>query len=189
MSFQIKDFLSIVASMVNYMRGATSKITDYNVGSVARTMVEAPAIEIDQLYQQMLFGLRDAIPTATYPLLPRQFTIASSVTIGIPAFVLALAPSSGPWRPEGFLRSVVRFALPAGLTTDNPRHIAIAPQGAGAFADVNTPDTESTPSGNSVSLEQEMIKVSDTQAQFQAATNLYAKAIQMMKTAIGRTGM
>ncbi|HEY5160886.1 MAG TPA: HAD-IC family P-type ATPase [Gaiellaceae bacterium] len=58
-----------------------------------------------------------AIPTATYPLLPRQFTIASSVTIGIPAFVLALAPSSGPWRPEGFLRSVVRFAIPAGLTT------------------------------------------------------------------------
>ena len=62
-------------------------------------------------------SLAVAIPTATYPLLPRQFTIASSVTIGIPAFVLALAPSSGPWRPEGFLRSVVRFALPAGLTT------------------------------------------------------------------------
>jgi cation-transporting ATPase E len=58
-----------------------------------------------------------AIPTATYPLLPRQFTIASTVTIGIPAFVLALAPSSGPWRPEGFLRSVIRFAIPAGLTT------------------------------------------------------------------------
>jgi flagellar basal-body rod protein FlgB len=30
-----------------------------------------------------------------------------------------------------------------------------------------------------------MIKVSDTQAQFQAATNLYAKAMTMMKTAIG----
>ena len=56
-----------------------------------------------------------AIPTASYPLLPRQFTIASTVTIGIPAFVLALAPSSGPWRPDGFLRSVVRFAIPAGL--------------------------------------------------------------------------
>jgi len=91
---------------------------------------------------------------------------------------------------EQALRNVAspnRFSV--GLTTDDPRHIAIAPQGAGAFADVNTPDTESTPSGNSVSLEQEMIKVSDTQAQFQAATNLYAKAIQMMKTAIGRTGM
>jgi magnesium-transporting ATPase (P-type) len=55
------------------------------------------------------------IPTATSPLLPRQFTIASTVTIGIPAFVLALAPSSGPWRPERFLQSVARFAVPAGL--------------------------------------------------------------------------
>src|SRR5262249_33023012 len=60
-------------------------------------------------------ALAVAIPTATFPLLPRQFTIASTVTIGIPAFVLALAPSSGPWRVEGFLRSVARFALPAGI--------------------------------------------------------------------------
>jgi magnesium-transporting ATPase (P-type) len=59
-------------------------------------------------------GLAIALPTATYPLLPRQFTIASTVTIGIPAFVLALAPSSGSWRPERFLQSVARFAIPAG---------------------------------------------------------------------------
>jgi cation-transporting P-type ATPase E len=62
-----------------------------------------------------VLGLAVAIPTATFPLLPRQFTIASTVTIGIPAFVLALAPSSGPWRPERFLQSVARFAIPAGL--------------------------------------------------------------------------
>jgi cation-transporting ATPase E len=60
-------------------------------------------------------GLAVAFPTATFPLLPRQFTIASTVTIGIPAFVLALAPSSGPWRPERFVQSVARFAIPAGL--------------------------------------------------------------------------
>jgi cation-transporting P-type ATPase E len=60
-------------------------------------------------------GLAVAIPTATFPLLPRQFTIASTVTIGIPAFVLALAPSSGPWRVERFLQSVARFAIPSGL--------------------------------------------------------------------------
>jgi cation-transporting P-type ATPase E len=60
-------------------------------------------------------GLTVGIPTATYPLLPRQFTIASTVTIGIPAFLLALAPSSGPWRPEHYLRSVARFAIPAGV--------------------------------------------------------------------------
>jgi cation-transporting ATPase E len=52
-------------------------------------------------------------PTA-YPLLPRHLTLAASVTIGIPAFFLALAPSSGPFRPVGFLREVARFAVPAG---------------------------------------------------------------------------
>jgi cation-transporting ATPase E len=62
-----------------------------------------------------LVGLAVAIPTGVFPLLPRQFTIAFTVTIGIPAFLLALAPSSGPWRPERFLQEVARFAIPAGL--------------------------------------------------------------------------
>jgi cation-transporting P-type ATPase E len=55
------------------------------------------------------------ITTATYPLLPRQFTLAASVTIGVPAFVLALAPSSGPWRVEHYLSSVSRFSITAGV--------------------------------------------------------------------------
>jgi cation-transporting ATPase E len=41
--------------------------------------------------------------------------MASTVTIGIPEFLLALTPSSGPWRPERFLQSVARFAIPAGV--------------------------------------------------------------------------
>ena len=61
-------------------------------------------------------GLAVAIPTATYPLLPRQFTIASTITIGVPAFVLALAPSSGPWRPDRYLQNVASFAVPAGIS-------------------------------------------------------------------------
>ena len=55
------------------------------------------------------------IPFATFPLLPRQFTLAATVTIGVPAFVLALAPSTGPWRVEHFLSSVARFAIAAGV--------------------------------------------------------------------------
>jgi magnesium-transporting ATPase (P-type) len=58
-----------------------------------------------------------ALPTGVFPLLPRQFTLTSSLTIGIPAFFLALAPSTGPWRPEGFLQAIARFSLPAGLAT------------------------------------------------------------------------
>ena len=49
-----------------------------------------------------------------YPLLPRHLTLAATLTIGIPTFFLALAPSAGPWRPERFVRGVARFAVPAG---------------------------------------------------------------------------
>ena len=52
-------------------------------------------------------------PTA-YPLLPRHLTLAAALTIGIPAFFLALAPSRGTFRAPGFLRDVSAFALPAG---------------------------------------------------------------------------
>lgn len=54
------------------------------------------------------------ITSTAYPLLPRHFSLAASLTIGIPTFFLALAPSSGPWRPEGFVRRVGRWAVPAG---------------------------------------------------------------------------
>jgi cation-transporting ATPase E len=52
-------------------------------------------------------------PTA-YPLLPRQLTLAASLTIGIPGFFLALAPSSGRFGARGFLRELARFSMPAG---------------------------------------------------------------------------
>ena len=52
------------------------------------------------------------------------------------------------------------------------------------FGDYAAPDVEAPLNGNSVSLEEEMMKVADTQAHYQAATNLYARAINMMRTAI-----
>lgn len=66
MAFQIKDFVSIAASMVNWMRNSTQKITDFSVGGVARTLVEAAAIELDEFYQRMFIGLKEAIPVSVY---------------------------------------------------------------------------------------------------------------------------
>ena len=73
----------------------------------------------------------------------------------------------------------------AGMMTTNSRHIALGSGHAGKFEEHDAPDQASNPNGNAVSLEMEMIKVSHTQAQFQAAANLYAKAMTLMKTAIG----
>jgi hypothetical protein len=65
-AFQIKDFASICASQINHARSVTNKITDFLPGSVARTLMEAPAVEIEELYLQMFLGLREAIPVATF---------------------------------------------------------------------------------------------------------------------------
>jgi cation-transporting ATPase E len=48
-----------------------------------------------------------------FPFLPRHLTLVSSVTIGIPAFFLALGPNKRRYLP-GFLARVLRFAIPAG---------------------------------------------------------------------------
>jgi cation-transporting ATPase E len=48
-----------------------------------------------------------------FPFLPRHLTIVSSLTIGIPAFFLALAPNDRRAVP-GFVERVLRFAVPAG---------------------------------------------------------------------------
>lgn len=55
-----------------------------------------------------------AITGFVYPFLPRQLTIVSSLTIGIPAFVLALAPTNQRYH-AGFLGRVLRLSVPAGV--------------------------------------------------------------------------
>ena len=58
--------------------------------------------------------LLTAIFGFAFPFLPRQLTVAALLTIGIPSFVLALAPSEGPLYRGRLLRALAAFAVPAG---------------------------------------------------------------------------
>jgi P-type E1-E2 ATPase len=58
-----------------------------------------------------------AIPGNAFPFLPRHLTLAAFLTIGVPSFVLALAPSDGPLYRGRLLRALGAFAVPAGLAT------------------------------------------------------------------------
>ena len=60
-----------------------------------------------------LLALAVGVARVPFPFLPRHLTIISSLTIGIPAFFLALAPNAQRARP-GFVERVLRFAVPAG---------------------------------------------------------------------------
>ena len=63
-----------------------------------------------------LISLGVVLTAIPYPYLPRHITYVGALTIGVPAFVLALAPNTRRYLP-GFLKRVVHFALPGGIAT------------------------------------------------------------------------
>ena len=77
-----------------------------------------------------------------------------------------------------------RIALEMAATA--PGHIGGA-DSAKAAAE-KSPDSERTTSGNTVVLEDQMMKVAKTTMDFQLTTNLYRKHLAMIKTALGRGG-
>ena len=86
------------------------------------------------VYSAIVLATLGLAPIA-YPFLPRHITVASTLTIGVPAFFLALAPSEGPVRREGFFASLLAFVVPAGivsaLTIDAAYLLARGPLDAG----------------------------------------------------------
>ena len=61
-----------------------------------------------------LISLGVVLTAIPFPYLPRHITYVGALTIGMPAFILALAPNTRRYIP-GFLRRVVYFALPGGV--------------------------------------------------------------------------
>jgi cation-transporting ATPase E len=65
-------------------------------------------------FESFLMVLLVGVARLPYPFLPRHTTLISTLTIGTPAFFLALAPNLSRAR-SGFVARVLRFAIPAGL--------------------------------------------------------------------------
>lgn len=61
----------------------------------------------------MLLALLVALLDMPYPFLPRHITLVGSLTIGVPAFFLALMPNPRRYEP-GFVQRTLRFAVPTG---------------------------------------------------------------------------
>ncbi len=73
---------------------------------------------------------------AAYPLLPRHLSFAAFFTIGLPAFVLALAPSTGRPPRRNFTRDLMRFSVPGGVVS--ALAVLVAYAFARSVADVET---------------------------------------------------
>ncbi|MER5885132.1 cation-translocating P-type ATPase [Streptomyces sp. NPDC001941] len=62
----------------------------------------------------VLLAVLVVICQVEYPFLPRHLTLLSTLTIGVPAFFLALAPNKERAKPN-FVRRVMRYAVPGGV--------------------------------------------------------------------------
>lgn len=65
-------------------------------------------------------------------------------------------------------------------------HIAkasVSPERSGRVA--KRPDFETTPTGNAVVLEEQMMKVAGTQMDYEMASGLYSKSLGLLKSALG----
>lgn len=61
-----RDFTTVVGGMLQMVQGLAPEITDYTEGGVARSLIEAVAIEQQQLDYQLYEAIVEAILTGTY---------------------------------------------------------------------------------------------------------------------------
>ena len=174
--FQTKDFVSIVASCVNRMRTVQTTITDFNIGAVARTLVECVAQEVDQLYQEILIGLMESIPTAVYdgfdfpaaPALAAAGSLSLVISPSVSAILVAAGTAVAPATSSVSFVTTADVLIPAGTTT------ALIPVAAGIVGSAGN-----IPAGQSWSL-------SPSPAGFASATNLAPIAGQDAETPAAR---
>ncbi|MFE6050872.1 HAD-IC family P-type ATPase [Kitasatospora sp. NPDC056446] len=73
----------------------------------------------------VLLALLVIFTHSPYPFLPRHSTVLSTLTIGVPAFFLALAPNNERAR-TGFVKRVLRLAIPGGAIAGTGTFVAYA---------------------------------------------------------------
>lgn len=85
-------------------------------------------------------------------------------------------------KPPVPARAGLQLAAPA---TTQAGHLTLD-GGVNGFDGRNPKRFETTPSGNGVNLEDEMIKVAQNQSDYQLAASLYTKSLMLLKMAVGK---
>ena len=98
-----------------------------NVERVASLFVTKNVMSAVSILAAAFFGL-------AYPFLPSQLTLVSTLTIGIPAAILALGPNTRRYEP-GFLRRVLAISVPAGVVAGVSAFAVYAAIGQGKGSD------------------------------------------------------
>jgi len=87
--------------------------------------------------------------------------------------------------PLDFRRQIEQASGQLQLALTAPAHLTGGAPG-GSFAAERAGKYDARPTGNAVSLEDEMMKVAANQMDHQAAISLYSRSMGLLKTAIGK---
>ena len=81
--------------------------------------------------------------------------------------------------------SALSGSMGDGMLTTNAMHIQPRGSMSAAHRAIAAPDSQSSPDGNAVVVEEQMLKVSSTQLDYAQAAGLYKKMTGMWRTALG----
>ncbi|AGH49100.1 MULTISPECIES: flagellar biosynthesis protein FlgB [Sphingomonadales] len=83
-------------------------------------------------------------------------------------------------------RGAPRVVRPRISLTSGMAALGARPPQAGSNVVLDRDTTETKPDGNNVTIEDQLLKMGQVQADFTAMTNLYRKQMSLLKSAIGR---
>ena len=96
---KLKTFEQILFGMIVWFKGLSKKVTDFNVGSTLRTIMEAVAIELEELYASLNQAVEKAIRESAYK------TFGFDLLPAVPSYARVkfnLAPGYSPFTiPSG----------------------------------------------------------------------------------------
>ncbi|MEU8382059.1 HAD-IC family P-type ATPase [Streptosporangium sp. NPDC048865] len=94
---------------------------------------------LTKTFYAIVLSLLTGVIGLAFPFAPRHSTLVNALTIGIPAFFLALAPSNERAR-SGFVPRVLRLAVPAGIVCASAVYLSywIAQSGSATLAESRT---------------------------------------------------
>jgi flagellar basal-body rod protein FlgB len=90
--------------------------------------------------------------------------------------------------PYQFAGEVERSRSSVRTAATNAAHFSVGGSAADGFGVRNLNSFEITPKGNGVTLEEEMMKITTNQMDYQAVTTIYTRSMRLMRIALGKQG-
>lgn len=66
MAFRVRGANGVLENLINWVSARTDKLTDFNVGSAARTLLESVALQTEEFYYDLKRGIEHAISNSCY---------------------------------------------------------------------------------------------------------------------------